>query len=117
MSVEQQEHECFSTKTFMEKNINIESTIQGYAMTTTSSYNLRDRRQVVDYKCDREGVDRNRHEILEEARKRKGKGSVSVDCPFRVIGRNKEKVKLRTITVNVPSTKSNISYGRQYLDF
>ena len=105
MNVVQQENDPFCARVSMEKYVNIEAAIKGYAVVTKSSYKLRDGRQVVHYKCDRGGVDRKRHGILEESRMRKGKGSVLVDCPFRGIGRQENGEASNHFT-NVPDTKS-----------
>ena len=106
MNVEQQENERFYARASMESNVHIEAAIEGYAVVTKSSYKLRDGRQVVHYKCDHGGVDRNRHRISEESRMRKGKGSVLVDRPFKGI-RRQEKGKSSNHIINVSSPKSH----------
>ena len=65
MNFEQQENKRFSARTSMEKNINTEAAILGYATVTKSSYKLRDGRQVLHYKCDRGGVELRRRKNAE----------------------------------------------------
>ena len=89
------------------ENVNIETAVNGYAAVNKSSYKLRDGRNVIQYKCDRGGVDRNRHGISEEHRMRNGKGSVLIDCPFRAM-RPKEKCKASNHIIDVPGTKSHL---------
>ena len=63
--------------------MNTEAVANGYGIVTKFSYNQLDERQVVHYKCDRRGVDRNRHGLVEETRCRKAKGSALIICPFK----------------------------------
>ena len=70
----------------VDKKLNTEASIKGYAIVTNSSYKLRDGRHVVPYKFDREGVAKDLHGISEQATLRKGKGGALFDCPFKGIG-------------------------------
>ena len=70
----------------MEEHMNVVAAVNGYKIVTKLSYKQRDGRQVVHYKCDRGGVDRKRHGLVQETRVRKAKGSALIDCPFKEIG-------------------------------
>ena len=67
----------------MEGHMVMEAVAYRYGIVTISSYKQRYGRQVVHHKCDREGVDRNLHGLVEETRVLTTKGSVLVECPLK----------------------------------
>ena len=86
MDIEQLQNEQFTARKTMEEHMNVVAAVNGYKIVTRLSYKQRDGRQVVHYKCDREGVNRNRHGLIQETRVRKAKGSALIDCPFKGVG-------------------------------
>ena len=71
----------------MEELMNRETVANCCGIVIKSSYKQRDGRQVVHYKCDRRGVDRNCHGLVEYTRARKAKVSALIDCPSKGVGR------------------------------
>ena len=72
----------FTARKIMEELMNREAVENGCGIVIKSSYKQRDGRQVVHYKCDRRGVDRNCHELV-EYRGSKGESQCTYWMPFK----------------------------------
>ena len=84
--MEKQQNEQFTARKTMEEHMNVVAAANGYGIVSKSSYRQRDELQVVHYKCDRGGVDRNRHGLVQESKVRKANSSALINCSFKGVG-------------------------------